>query len=961
MSWTGENWGPEELRFVTDLTGDGRADIVGFGRDGVWTAVNKGGSTFSQPHMALTSFNSQGWHRGQHLRLVVDLTGDGKADIIGFGDNDVGIALSNGDGTFAQDKSVLTEFIVSKGWRVDQHPRFVVDITGNGKADIVGFWNDGVWTALGNGDGTFQAPRLVLEAFNVNQGWRVDQHPRFVVDLTGDGKADLVGFGNDGVWTALSNGDGTFQAPKLVLPEFGINQGWRVEQHLRLLADLTGDGKADIMAFGNEAGPRIALGNGDGTFQPAQLVREDSGKPQRLHPETWDFGQSAVSLFSEGQFSGSFIPLDEGHTRFASEFNDATSSVRVAPGYGVILYEHANEFGGYGAWIDLLEDCPDLSVYDFDKKTSYVQVFRSERDAFIWARTAIRDGHLVSGHWERRRASGVSPNSPVAVVAPPVPPRTTPLPPQEGIIVRDHRGEPRWFPPPVTGNPGDGVIRDHRTSQIKHVFVLMLENRAFDHMLGFSGITGTDAATGQPTTINGLSGSEFNAYNGVNYSVQRGAPDRAPHDPPHGFPGVLQQLCGEGAVYESGAPYPPIHNSGFASAYAKSHPESPDSPMRCFTPDQVPVLTALAREFVVCDHWFSSMPGPTEPNRWFVHAATAGFFDEAPSYREYIEAFSSPWSGIAFAQGTIFDRLSDAGLKHRIYACDSFPNVAMLKGISRTFDVEDFEDFATDVASSSYDAAYTFIEPSYDALSDFSDGNSQHPLGSVHAGELLIKQTYEALRKSPIWENSMLIVTYDEHGGFYDHMAPPAATPTGSKGRKYGFTFDRLGPRVPAVIISPRIPRNLIDHRRYEHSTVVSTVTRLFNLKELTVRSSMTSDLKSLATLGVPRVDAPLTLPDPMGGAAARISATPFEMSVVGQPDRPLDDDPTRRVAATIASGLAQHLEIAPASEHTAIIARVNALRTHGEALEYLKEVHGLVKSARQRARVQRSMGVPVH
>ena len=271
MSWTGQNWGPEELRFVTDLTGDGRADIVGFGRDGVWAAVNKGGSTFSQPHMVLTSFSSQGWHPGQHLRFVVDLTGDGKADIIGFGDNDVGTALSNGDGSFALDKSVLTQFIVAKGWGVDQHPRFVIDVTGDGKADIIGFGNDGVWTALGNGNGTFQAPKLVLEGFSVNQGWRVDQHPRFVVDLTGDGKADIIGFGNDGVWTALSNGDGTFQAPKLVLEGFTVNQGWRVDQHPRSVVDLTGDGKADIIGFGND-GVWTALGNGDGTFAEPKFV-----------------------------------------------------------------------------------------------------------------------------------------------------------------------------------------------------------------------------------------------------------------------------------------------------------------------------------------------------------------------------------------------------------------------------------------------------------------------------------------------------------------------------------------------------------------------------------------------------------------------------------------------------------------------------------------------------------------
>ena len=670
--------------------------------------------------------------------------------------------------------------------------------------------------------------------------------------------------------------------------------------------------------------------------------------------------QGPVTLFSDREFAGSSVPLDEGDTRFPADFNDAASSVRVAPGYCAVLYEHANEFGGYGASVELLEDCPDLSVYGFDNKTSYVRVFRTERDGFVWVRAAIRDGQFVAGHWQRRRASGEPVNSTVAVVAPPLPPPSAPQPGGGGVVVRDHRGEPPVLPP---GTPsGEPVVRDHRPSKIKHVFVLMLENRSFDHMLGFSGITGIDAATGQATSIDGLNGSESNSYNGVTYPVLRGAPDRAPHDPPHGFPGVLEQLCGEGAAYVSGQPYPPINNSGFVSAYARSHPELPDGAMRCFTPDQVPVLTALAREFVVCDRWFSSMPGPTEPNRFFVHAATAGFFDAAPTHREYAEAFSSPWSGIAFNQGTIFDRLRAAGLGIRIYACDSFPNVAMLKGISRTFDVDDFDDdFASDVASPSYDAAYTFIEPSYDAFSEFEDGNSHHPLGSVKAGELLIKKTYEALRRSPIWESSLLIITYDEHGGFYDHVAPPSARATGSKGRSHGFTFDQLGPRVPAVIVSPLIPRNLIDHRRYEHSTVVSTLVRLFDLEELTGRSAGTSDVKPLASLDVPRTDAPMTLPDPMGGAVARVVKTPFEESVAKGPDRPLADDPTGVIAATIRSGLAQQLEVAPPSEHEAIASRVNALRTHGEALEYLKEVYVLVQAARQRAGVRPSASVRVH
>jgi phospholipase C len=663
---------------------------------------------------------------------------------------------------------------------------------------------------------------------------------------------------------------------------------------------------------------------------------------------------SAITLYSDRDFAGTAVPLDEGHTRFTTDFNDGACSIRVSPGYCAILYEHANEFGGYGAAIDLLEDCPDLSVYGFDKKTSFVQVFPSEREGFIWARGAMRNGEFVPGHWERKRANGSTPNTSVAVVAPPIPPRTAPIVETTGPIeVRDHRG-----------NGADGgdepVIRDHRKSRIKHVFVLMLENRSFDHMLGFSGITGTDAATGQPTKIDGLTGAEYNTYKGKKYTVKRGAPDRVEHDPPHSFTGVLEQLCGEGAVFRSRGAYPPINNSGFVSAYAKSHPELPDGAMRCFTPEQVPVITALAKEFCVCDHWFSSMPGPTEPNRWFVHAGTAGFFDEGPSKSEYVQALSTPWSGISFPRGTIFDRLSKARRKWRIYACDSFPNVALLKGVSRTFDVDGFDDFLSDIKSPKYDAAYTFIEPSYDPFSEYKAGSSQHPLGTVRSGEMLIKRTYEALRASPIWNDSMLIITYDEHGGFYDHVAPPAARRTGSTGRKYGFRFDRLGPRVPAIIVSPRIPKNLIDHRRYEHSSIVATLTRLFDLDELTVRSSMTSDLKPLASLSEPRTDTPRTLPNPASGVMARLIEPSFELTVPDDPDKPIDED-TGLIAATIASGLAQHLEIAPPSEHEDIIARVDELRTRQEAVDYLKEVDALVREAKQKAGIEQTPTVRLH
>ena len=166
------------------------------------------------------------------------------------------------------------------GWRVEKHPRFLADLTGDGRADIVGFGDAGVWTALSNGDGTFQAPRFVLANFGFKAGgWRVDKHPRFLADMTGDGRADIVGFGDAGVLDgARAMATGRSRRRKLVLADFGLQAGgWRVDKHPRFLADITGDGRADIVGFG-DAGVWTALSNGDGTFQRAEVrARRTSG------------------------------------------------------------------------------------------------------------------------------------------------------------------------------------------------------------------------------------------------------------------------------------------------------------------------------------------------------------------------------------------------------------------------------------------------------------------------------------------------------------------------------------------------------------------------------------------------------------------------------------------------------------------------------------------------------------
>jgi|GEM_PF-2893605 len=270
-------------RFLADLTGNGCADIISFGYSGFYVALNNGDGTFKSS-VFYNEFgyydNAGGWRVEKHPRFLADLTGDGKADIIGFADNGVYVALNNGDGTFQPSKLVLHEFgYEAGGWRVEKHLRFLADLTGDGKADIIGFGNDGVYVALNNGDGTFQPSKLVLHEFDYEAGgWRVEMHPRFLADLTGNGCADIISFGYSGFYVALNNGDGTFKS-SVFYNEFGYYDnagGWRVEKHPRFLADLTGDGKADIIGFADN-GVYVALNNGDGTFQPSKLVLHEFG------------------------------------------------------------------------------------------------------------------------------------------------------------------------------------------------------------------------------------------------------------------------------------------------------------------------------------------------------------------------------------------------------------------------------------------------------------------------------------------------------------------------------------------------------------------------------------------------------------------------------------------------------------------------------------------------------------
>jgi hypothetical protein len=265
-------------RALVDVTGNGRADIVGFGSDGVWVALAKGDGTFESPRRVLDDFGAVAgrWRVDRHPRLLADVTGNGRADIVGFGRAGVRIALAKGDGTFAPAYRAIDDFGFAQGWRVGRHPRLLADVMGEGRADIVGFGPEGVWLAPNLGEGQFGPARDAVEGFGLAGGWRGDRHPRQLIDLTGDGRADIVGFGEAGVWVALNEGDGRFGPPALALADFGPRRGWRTNRHPRFVADVTGDGRPDIVGFG-ERGVWVALNEGGGRFGRAQRVIDDFG------------------------------------------------------------------------------------------------------------------------------------------------------------------------------------------------------------------------------------------------------------------------------------------------------------------------------------------------------------------------------------------------------------------------------------------------------------------------------------------------------------------------------------------------------------------------------------------------------------------------------------------------------------------------------------------------------------
>jgi phospholipase C len=456
---------------------------------------------------------------------------------------------------------------------------------------------------------------------------------------------------------------------------------------------------------------------------------------------------------------------------------------------------------------------------------------------------------------------------------------------------------------------------------IRHLVVLMLENRSFDHMLGFlrspsypiDGLTGNEWNPRDPTQVDPTQQVKVSNDAGFIFS----------YDPGHNFQDVNIQLFDNPA----GPPATSVANGGFILSYSQQPhvtQSMAETIMKCMAPTTIPVLSTLAQEFAVCDAWYSSVPGPTWPNRFFVHAATSkGYLDNSQ-----LRNYDMP---------SIFENLAARGLTWRDYYHD-FSQTWALQRLQTPANKANFYSlgqFHSDAKNGNL-PNYSFIEPKY--FSFFGEANDQHPPHDIRAGEALIADVYNSVRNSAQWEQTLLVILHDEHGGMYDHVVPPAATP--SDANTSLFAFDRYGLRVPAVLVSPFIPKNSIDHRTFDHTSIPATLKQIFDLPSfLTKRDAAAQTFTDILSLSAARTDAPRNISPPVPAndtVAQRPPSTPEE-AIVRKADGRISTAPLSDFQQALVA-LAHTLDLGDTAElRTLRLAR--RIETEYDAAVYVREV----------------------
>ncbi len=384
-------------------------------------------------------------------------------------------------------------------------------------------------------------------------------------------------------------------------------------------------------------------------------------------------------------------------------------------------------------------------------------------------------------------------------------------------------------------------------ARVERIVVVMLENRSFDHLLGHLDHGGLIPVTPDVWNIKDVSDP-----NSERCPVHFWPSDAdVSVDPGHGFEDVARQLT-ENEASAHGAP---ITMGGFAWNYASRLVEHKKDPgracdvMGCHTAARVPSLSALARTFAVCARWHCSVPSETWPNRLFAHGAQSdGLVHNAVRLYDH---------------RSVFDVLSDHRVPWAVYAGD-IPQAAAYVEANDAFRdrFNTFGEFLDDVAAGTL-PKYSFIEPRHLRRVD-----SQHPTHSVSLGDGLLRRVYDALRGNPdIWKSVLLLITYDEHGGFFDRERPPATIPPNhTVDNPFGFRFDRLGVRVPSVFATPYIAAGTVSGEVYDHTSIIRTVFDAFDIDErLTARDAQAVSVLHLIDSDEPRAgpEIPAAAPQP--------------------------------------------------------------------------------------------------
>jgi len=357
---------------------------------------------------------------------------------------------------------------------------------------------------------------------------------------------------------------------------------------------------------------------------------------------------------------------------------------------------------------------------------------------------------------------------------------------------------------------------------IKHVIVLMLENRSFDHILADC-----------PKIRQRRNPTGTNECEGRSYAQLPGAARRLPEDPKHETTDVLMQLKGNGSVAQNG---------GFALSYAQHYPSlaDPSEVMKYHAFNALPALHGLAEAFTVCDHWHSSVPGPTWVNRLFVLSGTSLGRVKMPNG---IMNLNLHW----YDQTTIFDRLNEQHIDWRVYYGDTplsflFVHQWAPDNASRHHHMQAF--FQDAAGDPDLFPPFAFIEPAY-----LQPGaNDAHPPHDIIECDALVGKVYNALRSNdPLWQSTLLVILFDEHGGFYDPVPPPPATAPDHHNEEYAF--DRYGVRVPAILVSPYVGNGVFSEL-LDHTSLLKFLQNKWKLGDLGARTAQANSFEAVLTKG---------------------------------------------------------------------------------------------------------------